>query len=263
MEAAAYAAYHGSMTEDPTPRPPREAAAASARVAAIIDAAEAAAERVRLETEARVRERIAEGARAGENRVQAAEEEARDILVEARVDAERVRSQAAAEAESARAEAASEALSIVARAEEEATRQREDATSYAAATREEVDFEVRELLADAREIAGDVRAEGTELSDNLRDLGSSLRTNAERVLRDVQRAHAGLTAALDQVDGGIRAAPLPPAEVGELSEPHVEAEPSPEPESSEPLMERRSRDLEPPPPDLGEVPEFLPPGRPG
>ncbi len=252
------------MTEDLTPRPPREAAVSSARVAAIIEAAEATADHLRAETEARVRERIAEGTRAADNRVRAAEEESRDILVEARVEAARVRDEAEAEAERVRSEATSEALAIVARAQEEATRQRDEVESYAAVTREAVDAEIRELLHDAHEVAGDVRAEGTELADNLHDLGDSLRVNAERLLRDVQRAHASLSAALDQVDGGIAGSPLSPAATSDglapASSAAVNRPPTPV-AGRDSAPPRRSPGLEPPPPDFGDVPEFIPPGR--
>ena len=51
--------------------------------------------------------------------------------------------------------------------------------------------------------------DGGELSDHLRQLSDSLRTNAERLLRDIRLAHGTLTARLDQVDTGtpeVRAA---------------------------------------------------------
>ncbi len=238
--------------EDRTPRPPREAATSSARVAAILEAAEVAADRLRADTEARVRDRIAEGTRAADNRVQAAEDEARDILVDARVEAARLRDEAEGEAERVRTAAASEALAIVARAQADAAHQRDEVESYAAATREAVDAEVRELLHDAHEVAGDVRTEGTELADNLHDLGGSLRVNAERLLRDVQRAHASLSAALDQVDGGAAGSPQFPAprSDGLVSAPSGDA-----PRRGRPPGHGA------PPPDLGDVPEFIPPGR--
>jgi hypothetical protein len=114
------------------------AAAAADRVGTILAAAEQAAERVRAETEARMRERIAEGERAAENRVQAAEEEANEIGRLAREEAEHAKTVATTEAqeilakayedanrtreegEDAKAASNSEALTILARAQEQA-----------------------------------------------------------------------------------------------------------------------------------------------
>jgi hypothetical protein len=47
-----------------------------------------------------------------------------------------------------------------------------------------------------------VLAEGTELSHNLGELSTSLRNNAERLLRDVGLAHGAMTARLDQTAPG-------------------------------------------------------------
>ncbi len=54
----------------------------------------------------------------------------------------------------------------------------------------------------AHSAAREVLREGTELSRNLRELSSSLRNNAERLLRDVRLAHGGMTARLDQAAPG-------------------------------------------------------------
>ena len=90
------------------------------RVAAIITAAEEAAERIRLEAETRMEARIAEGDRAANNRVRAAEEEAADILASARADAQRVRG-----------DAESRALETMARAEDQAGRLNDGTRSFA------------------------------------------------------------------------------------------------------------------------------------
>ena len=74
--------------------------------------------------------------------------------------------------------------------------------------RSEAEQRARELLRDARTAASDVRTEGLEIVDNLREMGDSLRSNAERLLRDVQMIHSRMLAQLDRVDGGI--APEPP-----------------------------------------------------
>jgi hypothetical protein len=82
-----------------------------------------------------------------------------------------------------------------------------------------------------------MKSEGVELTEQLRELSDSLRTNAGRLLRDILDAHAALTAGLDRVDGG---APPTPRERG--------SEPAPAPRRREPI----GGDLD--------VPEFMPGG---
>ena len=57
-----------------------------------------------------------------------------------------------------------------------------------------------------------MQAEGLELVENLREMGDVLRSNAERLLRDVQAIHSRMVAELDQADAGVprrpRARPL-------------------------------------------------------
>lgn len=168
----------------------------SARVGAIVAAAEEAAERMRADAEDRMRERIAEGDRAADNRLQAAEAEARELLAEARAEAEALRNRAAGEA-----------LQTVASAQEEADRLRATATADTSEQRERTRREAQEMLKRARSVADDVSAEGTELGANLYQLSSSLRANAERLLGDVASAHQALTAEIDRVDPQSSPAP--------------------------------------------------------
>ena len=190
----------------------------AARVAAILTAAEEAAERIRADAEARMEARIAEGDRAAVNRVRAAEEEAAEILAAAKAEADQIRG-----------EAEGRALETMARAEDQASRAADEARKRAA-----------DLLRDARAVAGDVKSEGVELTEHLRELSDSLRSNAGRLLRDILDAHAALTAELDRVDGGAPASA-------------VEAEAGPR--SGRPERRARPRidgDLD--------VPEFMPRG---
>ena len=212
----------GGVSESTPPVRPSSAATAADRVASIVGAAEDAARRMLEQTEERVRERIAEGDRAAENRVRAAEEEAQEILAQAR-----------AEASKAVGDATGEALAIMARAQENADTVMSEARQSATKEEEEIKERARELLFDARTTASDARSEGLEVAANLRDMGDSLRSNAERLLRDVQRIHSQLLARLDRIDAGPGQAPAP----------------------------RRSPGAEPPA-DNGEVldvPEFIPP----
>ncbi len=251
------------MVDDPEP--------VHDRVGRIIAAAEATAERLRLQAEESVRARIAEGERAAENRVQAAEEESADIVRWGHEEAARLRDSARSEAEQAKTEATGDALTVVARAQDQAdivraeaevaktqatsealaiiarAQDSADATlaeANAAATKAKTEAEERsrELLREARTTAGDVRTEGLELVEHLRQMGDSLRSNAERLLRDVQMIHSRMVAQIDRADGGVGAGDLP-----------IQARRAP----------ARGRSVVPEPPADGEVievPEFIPPG---
>jgi hypothetical protein len=237
-----------ASTATGSPKRRRAGSAVTAdRVGTIVAAAEQAAEDIRLRTEARMRERIAEGTRAADNRVRAAEDEAAEILKQARKEAER-----------AKTIAASEALAIIANAHDEADRTRNEAEqAKTAATAQALEIAARarkeaqataaqmkaqslEALAQARIASGDVRSEGLELVTNLREMGDALRSNSERLLRDVQAIHSRMVAELDRVDGGA----------SRLSVPRDSGA-------------RRPRDLGVRGPTDGDeldVPEFIPPG---
>jgi hypothetical protein len=218
--------------------------AAADSVGTIVAAAEQAAEQIRVRTEARMRDRIAEADRAADYRVRAAESEAFEIVKNALEEAER-----------AKTVAASEALGIVAKAHEDADATKTASTSQAleilANAQQEADASTtkakaqsREILGEARVVAADVRSEGMELVQNLREMGDSLRSNAELLLRDIQAVHSRMVAELDRVDGGASRIP-PPRAI-----------------AREPGTRRRSREPELPGPIDGEldIPEFIPPG---
>ena len=99
-------------------------------------------------------------------------------------------------------DATGEALAIVARAQENADTVMSEARAAATKEQDEIKERARELLCDARATASDVRSEGLEIAANLREMGDSLRSNAERLLRDVQRIHSQLVARLDRIDAG-------------------------------------------------------------
>jgi vacuolar-type H+-ATPase subunit H len=176
-------------------------------VASILSAAEEAADRIRSETESRARDRIAEGQRAAENRVRAAEEEAAELLATARTEADRIQREARQRGEEAKTMATNEALSVVAKAQQSADETLTEAREAAARTHEELERESREVLAEARATAQEVESEGLELVANLRQMGDSLRANAERILRDVQGVHSRMVARIDQAEGNGRDAP--------------------------------------------------------
>jgi vacuolar-type H+-ATPase subunit H len=160
---------------------------ASGRVKSIVDAAERAAGQLREEAEERARERIAEADRAAANRVQAAEEEVEEILANARNESERML-----------ANAQEQVRQTFASGEERLAVQRAEAEEKAGETRARARTEAREIVSEAHVIAREVMQDGDEVSRNLRDLSASMRSNAERLLRDVRLTHGSMTARLDQ-----------------------------------------------------------------
>src|SRR3954454_9803144 len=89
---------------------------ATDRIAAIIDAAEQDAEDLRMQAEHRASERIAEGQRAADNRVEDAHVEAREILAAAREEPATLRTPAQEDAQRVLDEARSERLQMEAAA---------------------------------------------------------------------------------------------------------------------------------------------------
>lgn len=209
-----------------TARPLSEISVASSKVAAIVESAERAAEDLRIKTEEKVRERIAEAARAADLRVEAAEAEAREIVDGARREAAAVEAEAREgvrliheRAAQARTEAEARKSAALAEASEEALRVRAAADAYAEEAKQDAKRAAREIIAEAHAAARDVLHDGTTLSGHLQELSDSLHRNAERLLNDVKLAHARLTADLDQAApaGGIDA--VPSASRGSGSEP--------------------------------------------
>ena len=119
----------------------------------------------------------------------------------AQAEATRLREAGKAEAEAATTAATNEALAIVARAEESAVADRRRGARRPPPTiATEADERARGVLEDARATADGVRSEGLELVSNLREMGNSLRGNAERLLGDVQRVHSSLVAQIARVE---------------------------------------------------------------
>jgi hypothetical protein len=222
-------------------RPVSEISVASAKVAAIVEAAERAAEDLRFKTEERVRERIAEADRAADLRVEAAEAEGREIVDAARRDAAAVQAEAREgvrliheRAAQAREDAERHKAALVQEATAEAARVRAEADAYAEDTKLTARNDARDVVGEAHDAARGVLHDGTELSGHLQELSDSLHRNAERLLNDVKLAHARLTADLDQatpagVDTALRAsrgtgAPTPAAGA---SSPGFTSRPSP------------------------------------
>ena len=182
---------------------------------AILVQAEHEAQQLRELTERRVDERIAEADRAAALRVEAAENEAHDILDAAHIEAERTRAAAAAQGEEAGRIAAQRARDLEGAARKEAERIRAEADAYSTEMRTAAADDAGQITREARTVARDVLAQGTELSKHLDQLSGSLRSNSERLLRDVRDAHGRLTAALGdarvvELDRRGRGASQPP-----------------------------------------------------
>jgi len=179
-------------TGDATTRTPT--ALLAARLQSIVEVAERSAEQVRVETEQRALDRIAEADRAAAYRVQAAEEEAAEILADAHARAQ----QAATDAVNAVDSIHAEAHAALREAKARLAQAHLDAEKQAKQTVDRAREEAREIVRNAHLATRDVMEDGSVLSDELRELSASLRTNAERLLRDIRLAHGSMTARLDQ-----------------------------------------------------------------
>jgi hypothetical protein len=58
-------------------------------------------------------------------------------------------------------------------------------------------------MSQARRTASDARSDGLELVSNLREMGDALRSNAERLLGDVQSIHRRMVAELDREERAL------------------------------------------------------------
>jgi cell division septum initiation protein DivIVA len=231
------------------PSRPSEISVASAKVAAIVEAAERAAEDLRLKTEERVRERIAEADRAGDLRVAAAEAEARELVEAARREADALVEQARRDVQGVHDEAARARSD----AEAEAARVRAEVETYAKEAKQAARDDARAIIAEAQAAARGVLTDGTELSGHLNELSDSLRRNAERLLNDVKLAHARLTADLDQAaPAGVDSAPSASRAGAAAPAPGFASRPAGEPRPPRRGADRSGGD------DDFEIPEFLP-----
>ena len=95
-------------------------------------------------------------------------------------------------------------------------------------------------MSEARRTASDARSEGLELVSNLREMGNSLRANAERLLGDVQTVHRRMLAEIDRDERALG-----------LTSGRVRRTGGSEPEAPEARGDGA---------DELEIPEFIPPG---
>ena len=167
-------------------RPTTRAADVAARqVEQIVAAAQEAADQIREEARAELQEIRARGEREVQEEMNRARKEAILLSDEAKRDAE----------------------GIVAAANAEATK-----------SREQTERAVQGRVAAAEKAAADVLEEARALSGGLQQLGRSLESQADRILRDVAAAHKRMQADLRIAGGGSERARDAPGPAGSASE---------------------------------------------
>lgn len=173
--------------------------------AQVLDAARSEAEQLVRETRSEVDELLNSAQAEADEIVGGAEHEVDQLRRQARGEMAREKGMADQELKAIRTEAEGERDRILAGVEEETTALRAEVEREVKERRDEAIKRSREIVSNARLAASEVLDEGTELGNNLQQLGASMRSNAERILRDTQQAHRALIARLD-------AAAAPPAE---------------------------------------------------
>ena len=131
---------------------------------------------------------------------QDAETEAQRRLAEADRQAQQAVSEAATQAERTLAQIHDQTQQAIAERETELARMTAEAEAQAKQVRSRARRDAQEIVSDAHGVAQEVLRDGSVISRNLRELSSSLRNNAERLLRDVKLTHGSMTARLDQVE---------------------------------------------------------------
>ena len=127
----------------------------------------------------------------------AAAEESADLLAEqAARDAEEIRAKAREEADRELDAARKTAIELGQDARRSATREIEEARKEAEQLREQTRRQIEGRVEAAEEAAAQVLGEARTLSSGLRQLGSSLQSQGERILRDVHAAHKRMQADL-------------------------------------------------------------------
>src|SRR4051812_28830054 len=182
---------------------------AAQQVEQIVEAAQFAAEQIKLDAGKTAQQRReAVEAELAKQRA-SIEEEIRKLRADATAAAEKERSEAAAESKKVRDEALKEAARLGQQSQSEAA----------------------ERVAVAEKAADEALADARAISSGLRRLGQSLEEYAERILRDVQAGHRRLRGDLRIAGGG---APATPGERARRAASEAEAElaSAEEPESS-------------------------------
>ena len=131
-----------------------------------------------------------------ESIVAAAEQSANELTEKARREAEEVRAKAREEAARELDDARRKAVELGQDARRSASEQIAEAQKEAEQIREQTRRQIESRVAEAEEAAARVLEEARTLSSGLRQLGGSLQSQGERILRDVQAAHKRMQADL-------------------------------------------------------------------
>jgi hypothetical protein len=172
---------------------------AARQVEQIVEAAQLAAEQIKLDA-----------GKAAQERRDAVEAELAKQREAIEGEVSKLRAEASAAAEKERSEAAAESKKV-----------RDDALKQAAELGQQSQTEAAERVAVAEKAADEALADARAISSGLRRLGQSLEEYAERILRDVQAGHRRLRGDLRIAGGG------PPATPGERARRAAGTEPEP------------------------------------
>ncbi|MDQ3645241.1 MAG: hypothetical protein M3356_07040, partial [Actinomycetota bacterium] len=150
-------------------------------------------------------------ARQVEQIVAAAQEAASQIREDARGELDEIRDRGEREVEQERDRARKEAILLTQDARRDAEGILADADAEATQLREQTERAVQGRVAAAEKAAAEVLEEARALSAGLQQLGRSLESQADRILRDVSAAHRQMQADL-RIAGAVDRAPdRPPA----------------------------------------------------
>jgi len=152
-----------------------------------------------------------------------AERELEDLRDRAQREGEQLREQATRDSETELNAARKEAILLTEEAKRDAEKILSDAKSESAKLREQTEIAVQGRTASAEKAAADVLEEARALSGGLTQLGRSLESQAERILREVTAAHKRMQGELRIESGGsltpVAAPPAAEAPVERPAEP--------------------------------------------
>ena len=131
-----------------------------------------------------------------------AQRELEDLRDRAHREGEQLREQATRDSETELNAARKEAILLTEEAKRDAEKILSDAKSESAKLREQTEIAVQGKTASAEKAAADVLEEARALSGGLTQLGRSLESQAERILREVTAAHKRMQGELRIESGG-------------------------------------------------------------
>lgn len=173
--------------------------------------------------------------------VAAAQEAAAQIRADARTELAEIRERGEREVEAEMTRARKEAILLTQDARRDADGILSDANTEAARVREQTESAAQGRVAAAEKAAAEVLEEARALSGGLQQLGRSLESQADRILRDVSGAHKQMQADLriaSAVERGPGQGPAPQADKAPERSSSPAEEPSPPERSTVPARRR-------------------------